>query len=174
LQQFALVPQGIYLVLSKVIDCLDFIAMSCDDDWDKVVNLEAYAYEKGKIEAVVESQSHDEAYTHGRINGLQRGYAVAFELSFYATNIDKLLASLSAEEHLSGRENPNLQLKDRLHRRCHQLLEKYASLPDNNRPDFDFEALINEMRTLYKLIGKDREIPAFKPVLKEEQRTHDW
>lgn len=142
------------------------------------MNLEAYAYERGRDEAAAESQRDNEAYSNGRAIGLQRGYALALELSFYANHVQMLLDSmfipLLEQQHPAG-EQQQQQSKDRLRKRCAQLLESYANLPDNNDADYEFDALVNVMRTLYKLIGKEAVMPAFKPLLKEAQlQTHDW
>lgn len=144
--------------------------MSSDDDWDKVVNFEAYAYEKGVVEANSDSLLHEEAYDHGRNHGFQRGYSLAFELSFYAMNIQIIINDLSS----ASEKYSEYLMKDRLHKRCLQLLEKCSSLPDHNHPEFDFQTLLNEMRTLYKLIGKDIDVPSFQPLLDEAQSSHDW
>lgn len=74
-----------------------------DEDWDQVVNLEQYAYERGRAEAVVDlsEYSNDGQYHQGRGFGMSKGYAIAMELTFYEYSVRKVLESKDISGELS-------------------------------------------------------------------------
>lgn len=69
--------------------------------------------------------------------------------------------------------NKPLNINERTYRRCQTLLQKVAMLPNSNDQSFDFESLVNECRSLYKLISIELHLVNFPP-LQEKVATLSW
>jgi len=111
------------------------------DEWDtQILDLENTAYNEGKNEGIKDAMNDKEAYEEGERLGYLKGFAISLEMEYYSTIL------------LKAKENANLNERER--KRCDKILEKIKSFPIENDDEFDFDTKINEVRSLYKSLGK--------------------
>lgn len=131
-----------------------------DDDWDRVVSIEETIINQGINEGIADaekSEAHDEGYQVG----YDKGLAIGIEIGFYETAVDKILQSST------------IDMNSKLFKRCYVLKQKIISIPQENDNFFDFEKVISECRSLFKLIEKEMSTGAFPP-LKGRIESTDW
>ena len=85
------------------------------------------------------------------------GYAIALELGFMEAITKNCLAATDTTE--------------RQKRRCELIIEKICSLPEHNDERVDFEAVLLDIRSLFKSLPSD--VGPFRPVEKADKQM-DW
>jgi hypothetical protein len=110
-----------------------------NDAWDDIVDFEKDSYAEGYAEGFADAAGGEREMYHNGINaGFTKGYGVAIEMGFMLSAV---------EEFMKKNEG-----RGRHMRKAQQLIDKYTSFPECNDPNFDFEAAIQELRSLYRSI----------------------
>ena len=122
------------------------------NDWDNVVlDIEQLAYNEGKADGVNDAindanndANNDSSYKSGKRLGYFKGYAISIEIEYYKVMITNVINSNSTS---------NISINDRERKRCDKIIDKINSFPITNDIDYDFDAKINEVRSLYRSLG---------------------
>jgi hypothetical protein len=141
-------------------------AMSEQDPWDSVLDVEEQCYSSGYKEGQAAAAT-DGILEDGRRAGFMKGYAIGMEAGFMEGTIRKI-----NQIEKDGDRNTSQPLSRTIKRR-EELLDRCAAMPQKNDPAFDFPSEVNQMRTIYKQCGTGLEFLP-KKMKEESSASQDW